>query len=103
MKEIDKKKGDTVMRIDAYNQIAQLYNAQSVAKPQKTQSAYSVSDQVSISQAGRDIQVAKTAVSSASDVREDKVASLKQKIDSGEYQVSADDFASKLLEKYNSL
>ena len=90
------------MRIDSYNQIAQIYNAQSTARPQKTQSSYSVSDQISISQAGRDFQIAKTAVSAASDVREDKVASLKQKIDSGEYQVSADDFASRLLAKYNA-
>ena len=38
------------MRIDSYNQIAQIYNAQSAARPQKTQSSYSVSDQISISQ-----------------------------------------------------
>ena len=90
------------MRIDAYNQIAQLYNVQKSVKTQKTQNLSRVSDQVSISQAGRDFQIAKTAVSAASDVREDKVASLKQKIDSGEYQVSADDFASRLLAKYNA-
>ena len=92
------------MRIDAYNQVAQLYGAQNKARVQKTQSAYSVSDQVlSISQAGRDYQIAKNAVSGASDIREDKVAQLKQKVDSGTYTVNPDDFASKLLEKYNSL
>ena len=90
------------MRIDAYNQVAQLYGAQNKARVQKTQSAYSVSDQVSISQAGKDFQIAKNAVSGASDIREDKVAQLKSMVDSGAYQVSPGDCASKLLEKYNA-
>ena len=91
------------MRIDAYNQIAQLYNVQKSVKTQKTQSRSSVSDQVSISQAGRDFQIARSAVSAASDIREDKVAHLKNMVAAGTYQVSSDDFASKLLEKYNAL
>ena len=41
--------------------------------------------------------------SEASDIREDKVALLKNMVDSGQYEVSGDDFASKLLERYNSL
>ena len=45
----------------------------------------------------------KTAVSEASDVREDKVAELKAKIQAGTYSVNPDDFASKLLEKYNAI
>ena len=91
------------MRIDAYNQVAQLYGAQNRTRVQKTQSAYSVSDQVSISQAGKDFQIARNAVSQASDIREDKVAQLKQMVDSGSYSVSPDDFASKLLAKMNAL
>ena len=91
------------MRIVAYNQIAKVYGVQQSAKTQKTQKAYSGSDQLSISQAGRDYQIAKNAVSEASDIREDKVAQLKQMVDSGTYEVTAEDFASKLLEKYNSI
>ena len=86
------------MRIDAYNQIAQLYGVSRTPKTAKTQSASRMSDQ-----AGRDYQIAKKAVSEASDIREDKVALLKNMVDSGQYQVSEDDFASKLLERYNSL
>ena len=41
------------MRIDAYNQIAQLYGVSRTTKTAKTQSASRMSDQVSISQAGR--------------------------------------------------
>ncbi len=91
------------MRIDAYNQIAQLYGVQKTQKVQKTQTMAKATDGLSISQMGRDIQIAKNAVSQASDIREDKVATLKNMIDSGKYQVDEGDFASKLLEKYNAL
>lgn len=89
------------MRIDAYNQIAQVYGVQNSRKTQKTQTTYGPKDQVSISSAGRDYQVAKNAVSEASDIREDKVSQLKSMIDAGTYSVQPGDFASKLLEKYN--
>lgn len=91
------------MRIDAYNQIAQLYGVQKSVKTQKSQAVSMGSDQVSISQMGRDFQVARKAVAEASDIREDKIAKLKSMVDSGNYSVNPDDFASKLLEKYNSV
>ena len=91
------------MRIDAYNQIAQLYGVQKRPAAQKTTSTGSFADQLSISRAGRDYQIAKNAVSEASDIREDKVAQIKTMVASGRYQVSPDDFASKLLEKYQLL
>jgi negative regulator of flagellin synthesis FlgM len=90
------------MRIDAYNQIAQVYGVQKTMKTQKAQNVGGLRDQVSISQAGRDFQVAKNAVSEASDIREDKVAQLKSMIEAGTYSVDPGDFASKLLDKYNS-
>ena len=71
--------------------------------PSATKKTASFQDQLQISQAGRDFQIAKQAVANASDIREDKVAELKTKVDSGNYQVDAGDFASKLLEKYNEL
>ena len=91
------------MRIDAYNQIAQLYGAQKTYNTQKTNKSASMgSDQLSISQAGYSYQAAKAAVAGASDVREDKVAELKAKIQNGTYSVDPEDFANKLLEKYNA-
>lgn len=90
------------MRIDAYNQIAQVYGTQKTARTQRTQSVSGHRDQVSISQAGRDYQIAKNAVSEASDIREDKVAQLKSQIDAGTYSVDEGSFASKLLEKYEA-
>ena len=91
------------MRIDAYNQITQLYGVQKNLNNQKTTKVSAGRDQLSISQTGRDYQVAKSAVSQASDIREDKIAALKSRLDSGNYQVNTGDFASKLLEKYNTL
>ena len=91
------------MRIDAYNQVAQLYGAQKTYNTQKANKTASMgSDQLSISRAAYSYQAAKKAVSEASDVREDKVAELKAKIQNGTYSVNPDDFANKLLEKYNA-
>ena len=49
------------------------------------------------------MQIAKQAVSNAPDVRENVIAPLKEQIDNGTYEVSVDDLAGKLLEKYNGL
>ena len=89
------------MRIDAYNQIAQVYKTTSAAKLQKTENARHGRDEVQIS-FGRDYQIAKQAVTEAADIREDKVAELKAKVNSGNYFVDTADFAKKLLEKYNT-
>ena len=90
------------MRIDAYNQIAQVYKTTSAAKLQKTENARHGRDEVQISSCGRDYQIAKQAVTEAADIREDKVAELKAKVNSGNYSVDTADFAEKLLEKYNT-
>ncbi len=88
------------MRIEAYNQVAGLYKA---TKTGKTAGTYSVGgkDEVQISRAGRDFQVAKQAVAASPDIREDKVAKLKAQMDAGEYQVSTEDFAAKLMANFN--
>lgn len=90
------------MRIEAYNQIAGLYKT---SKTTKTYNNYGVisKDEVQISQTGRDFQIAKQAVAQSTNVREDRVAQLKAKIESGEYQISADDFASKLMDRYEKI
>ena len=93
---------ETVMRIDAYNQIAQLYNLNKPAQTTKTSRPSMGSDQVQISSMGRDYQIAKQAVAETPDIREDRVAELKAKIDSGTYSVDTADFASVLLSRYNA-
>ncbi len=91
------------MRIDALNQVAQIYGANKASKAYKTRDFAEVRDEVSISNAGRDLQVAKEAVAQAPDVREDLVADVKTRIQDGTYSVSDDDFASVLIEKFAEL
>ena len=92
------------MRIEAYNQVAQLYQTSNTKNVASTSKASSMGrDEVQISSTGRDIQVAKQSVSEASDIREDLVADIKQQIKDGTYEVSTDDFADKLLAQYNSI
>lgn len=88
------------MRIEAYNQVAQVYKANAAAGTAKTTKTGTSRDEVQISSIGRDYQIAKQAVADASDIRGDKVAELAAKVKSGSYDVSADDFAGKLLERY---
>ncbi len=89
------------MRIEAYNQVATLYKASAPSRTTGTKAAASAKDEVTISRTGKDYQVAKQAVANASDIREDKVAEMKKKVNSGNYNVDPSDFAARLLEKYN--
>lgn len=93
---------ENVMRIDAYNQIAQFYSVNKPAQTSKTTRPSMGSDKVQISSMGRDIQIAKKAAAETPDIREDRVAELKSKIDSGTYSVDTADFASVLLSRYNA-
>lgn len=90
------------MRIDAYNQISQIYKTNKTGKVTAASSVPNTRDEVQISSFGRDYQIAKQAVQETSDIRTDKVADLKGKIAAGSYHVDNGDFASKLLAKYNA-
>ena len=91
------------MRIDAYNQVAQIYKTNKAGKVTTASSVASARDEVQSSSFCRDYQIAKQAVQEASDIRTDKVADLKAKVATGNYHVDNGDFASKLLAKYNAL
>lgn len=89
------------MRIDAYAAVQQVYGNQQTRKVQKEAKA-GFKDQLQISSKGKDIQTAKNAVANATDVREEVVAPLKSKVSAGTYEVSGEQFAQKLFEKYNN-
>ncbi|RKM54326.1 flagellar biosynthesis anti-sigma factor FlgM [Butyrivibrio sp. X503] len=89
------------MRIEAYSQVQQIYNNSKVNKAQQTKKTGDIRDTVSFSSIGKDIQVAKQAVKATPDVREDVVAKFKAAIKNGTYDVSGEDFADKLLAKYD--
>ena len=63
------------MRIDAYMQVSQIYQANKTKNAPKTGKAGS-RDSLEISSFGNAYQVAKQAASQASDVREDKVKEI---------------------------
>ncbi len=87
------------MRIDAFSKISQLYKQNSTKQVEKA-STVSKKDRVEISQLGKDIQVAKQAVAQAPEIRQDKVNALKQSIASGNYNVSAEEIADKMINNY---
>ena len=90
------------MRVDAYTQVQQLYNVKKPVKVQgKTKSA--AFDQIQISSFGKDIQIAKSAVAAADDIREELTAPIKASIANGTYEVSGESFAEKLMRKYEEI
>jgi len=92
-------KGVIHMRIDAFNQVSQLYRTSGTKKAGKT-STTAATDKVEISQIGKDFQIAKQAVSQASDIREDRVNAIREQMNNGTYNVSMEDLADKLLGNY---
>ena len=80
------------MRIEAYNQVAQVYGTHKSAGTAKTAKTAVGYDEVQISAMGRDYQIAKQAVADAPDVREDRVAEVAAKVNSARYEVSTEDF-----------
>lgn len=90
------------MRIEAYNQVQQLYQPKQLNKAQQT-GGVSRKDQLQISSAGKDYQSAKAAVSGAADIREELTASIKTRIENGTYSVDPTVFAEKLLAKFDEM
>ena len=90
------------MRIDAYNQISQLYGVGKTRKTGKVGYTGNVNttDQVSFSSIGKDMQIAKSALANVPDVRQNKVDELKTAIQNGTYNVSNESFAEKLMSAY---
>ncbi|MCR5602866.1 MAG: flagellar biosynthesis anti-sigma factor FlgM [Lachnospiraceae bacterium] len=90
------------MRIEAYNQINQIYAPKKTYGTNKTSSVSRPSDQVQISSMGKDIQTLKQAVNNAPDIRENLTAPIKARVNNGTYDVSSEDFASKLAAAYGA-
>ncbi len=88
------------MRIEAYSQIQNLYNVSKPAAKTESNVTADFKDKLHISESGKDLQVAKKAVSEAPDIREDKVAAIKSAYESGLYNVSANEFAEKVMSSY---
>lgn len=90
------------MRIEAYNQVQQVYQTKKVKQAQKADSASRV-DQLQISSFGKDIQAAKAALAGTPDIREQVTAPIRTQVQNGTYRVDNASFAEKLLQKYEEM
>ena len=90
------------MRIEAYNAVNQVYSAKKPTQLNRANTSYG-RDQVQISSLGKDFQTVKQAVANSSDVRTEVTEPIKAAISNGTYNVSDDDFASKLMEKFSAV
>lgn len=87
----------TIMRIDAYNQVNQIYQTTTQTTLKQSGVKKQKDDQLEISQIGKDIHLAKKAIAEQPDVREDKVQKIKEQMKNGTYEVSMSDVAEKML------
>ena len=86
------------MRIDAYMQVNQLYQANKPRAAAKS-SRSDASDSLEISSFGKDYQVAKKAAAEISDVREDRIKDIMDQMKAGTYNVSIEDVAENLANR----
>jgi negative regulator of flagellin synthesis FlgM len=70
----------------------------SVAKSEGGAPSTGGTEQIAISSKAKDIQKATAAVSTAPDIRTEKVERIKNEISQGNYRISSDDLAEKVLE-----
>lgn len=90
------------MRIDAYNQISQIYKMSDTKKSKNVQKT-SGTDQITISRVGAEYNLVRQALKNVPDVREELVSDIKKRITEGTYDVSGDSFADKLISRFNEL
>ncbi len=92
------------MRIGTIQMMNQIYGTTGAKKPSNVSGTgyASFQDQVAFSATGKDMQVAKNALATTPDVREAKIADIKARVQNGTYDVSVEDFASKLISAYQS-
>ena len=90
------------MRIEAYNQVQQIYQKNKVNKTHQTSNTAQTA-QLQFSSFGREIGTVQAALAATPDIRENVVEPIKAQIQSGTYSVDNASFAEKLLQKYNAL
>ena len=88
------------MRIDAYNAVNQIYQTTAKVKKVDAEKKVQKDDKLEISQAGKDINVAKKAIKESPDVREDKIEAIKKQMAEGTYSVSTEALADKILDGF---
>ena len=90
------------MRVEAYNQVQQIYQMKKVNKSQQTGNV-SHADKLQISDFAKEFQSAKAAVANVPDIREDVTAPIKAQIQNGTYGVDNIAFAEKLMSRFDEM
>lgn len=88
------------MKIGAYMQVNQMYQTSKTKNNSQTGKSRGSSDKIELSSFGKELSVARQAVSESSEVRQDRVAEIKAAMKSGTYDLSMDRLADKLVDKY---
>ena len=83
--------------MDTLEQTSRKKNVEKVSANDKQNSSVVESDEVSISEKGKDVSEMTRTLKEMPDVRADKVADLKERIANGTYNMSGKDIASKII------
>lgn len=83
--------------MDTLEQTSPKKNVEKVSANDKQNSSVVESDEVSISEKGKDVSEMTRTLKEMPDVRADKVADLKERIANGTYNISGKDIASKII------
>ena len=83
--------------MDTLEQTSRKKNVEKVSANDKQNSSVVESDEVSISEKGKDVSEMTRTLKDMPDVRADKVADLKERIANGTYNISGKDIASKII------
>lgn len=87
------------MKISSIFTNTNIYN-KSLNNPQKLEQPKKENDNFDVSTQARDIQVVLKAISDTSDIREDKVNDIMERIKKGNYNVSSEEIANKILSDF---
>ena len=85
------------MKITSIGNIMDSYKTQKTTKVEKSKSKIG-SDVLDISSVAKEYQIAKKAIMKVDDIRESKIEDIKNRIQSGSYDVTAQEVAGKMVD-----
>lgn len=88
------------MRINGINNVNAIYKTNKAKKAYGSTDVKKSSDTVAISDFAKELSIANNAVKHTSDIRTDKVGTIKSQMEAGTYNVSASEVADKLINKF---
>ena len=87
---------------DGIHKVLGIQKVESKSKVEKVSPVKGSKDNLSISNVGKDYQIAMKALKNIPDIREAKVQDIQARMQSGNYNISAEEVAEKLLSQFDS-